>query len=128
MGYRRQSDQDRVGRANLAAGNDDAHNSRFADQVSRRVAIHDRRRQSRLMVVELAARIAQSGNFDHGLGAHAQASSTREREQINPARGDVFAHDAGADIEPGIPQRLDQCDVDQVDLAQIGLGRIAGHA
>ena len=73
----RQLDPDRIARLHFAAGADDSHHARLADQLPVRVAVERRGHQPRLDAVELLARVAQAGDLHHRLAAEAQARAGR---------------------------------------------------
>ena len=79
----------------FTAGQNDAHDSGFADQLAIAVAIQCGIHQSGLDLVELGARVAQSGDLDDGVPAEMQASAGRQPEQIDAGCRHVFAHLAG---------------------------------
>ena len=77
-------------------------------------------------MVQLGARIAQTRHRDNR-AAQIQPRSDRQTEQIDTVGRDVLAHLPGRDGETGRAQFLVEFGVDQVNLAQVGLGRIARH-
>src|ERR1041384_2657607 len=99
MRLRRELDLDRVARPDLAALYDDAHHPRLADQLAVGIAVEDRLHQPRRDLVELGAWVAQPLEVDDRLASQAQARTRREGEQLYAARGHVFAHLAGRDLE-----------------------------
>src|SRR5215472_18325465 len=115
---RRQLDTDGIAGADLAAGDDDAHNAGLAHQIAALVASQCRRHQSILNVVELAARVAQTGYLDDRRRAEMQLRAGRQPQQIDAARRDVLAHLPGRDGEAALPQLVVQLGMDQMDLAQ----------
>jgi hypothetical protein len=54
-----------------------------------------------------------------------QPRSHRQPQQVDPARRHVLAHLAGPHLEAAPRELLVQLGVDQVDLAQVGLGGVA---
>ena len=95
VGTGRQFELDRVSGPDFTAGQNDAHDSGFADQLAIAVAIQCGIHQSGLDLVELGARVAQSGDLDDGVPAEMQASAGRQPEQIDAGCRHVFAHLAG---------------------------------
>jgi len=79
--------------------------------------------------VELGAWVAQPGDLDHRLSAGDVGSApVGSASKVDAAGGDVLAHDAGRHREPGGDQRVMQLGMDEVDLPQIGLARVAPDA
>src|SRR3954463_16101938 len=120
----RQLNADRVTLAHDAAGHDDRHDPGLADQIAVAVAIQCRRHQSGLQAIELAARVAQSGDLDDSLAAEAQARPSRQSEQVDPRCRYILAHQARQYLEAAHPQFLEQFGVNHVDLAQIRRRRV----
>jgi hypothetical protein len=71
--------------------------------------------------------LRQAGHLDRRC-ADQQAGAGGEGEEVEAACRDVLAHVAGLHIEAGRVELIVQLSVDQVDLAQVGLGRVAGGA
>jgi hypothetical protein len=57
--------------------------------------------------------------------AEAEAGAGRQDEEVDAFGGDVFAHLTGGDLEAGGAQLGVELGVDQVDLAQVRLRRVA---
>jgi hypothetical protein len=57
-----------------------------------------------------------------------QLGTGRQPQKIDAARRDVLAHLPGRDGEAVLPQLVVQLGMDQMDLAQIGLGGVSRHA
>lgn len=126
MRRRREVNRDGVAGTHLAAGNHDPHDTGLADQTTLCVPIEYGVHQAWSEEVQLLAGVAQAGNLDHGL-ADREPGARRQGQQIEAAGGDVLAHVARPDLEPLCDQRLVQFGVKQMDLAQVGLRRIASH-
>jgi len=120
----RQLHPDRVAGPHLAAGDDDAHDARFTNQVAALVPAECGGHQTCLNAVQLGTRIAQTLHFDNS-PTEMQPCTYRQTEEIDTARRDVLAHLPGRDCETTRSQFVVQFGVDQVNLAQIGLGRVA---
>jgi len=73
-----------------------------------------------LELVKLAARIAQSGDFDHRFAAYMEPRAGRQPEQIDAARRDVFTHHTGPKVEAEGAQLVEQLGMYQVHLAKVG--------
>jgi len=58
MWFRWEVDMDRIAGANFAAGEDNAYDARFADEIAVGVVIEYRGHETRLEIVELLARVA----------------------------------------------------------------------
>src|SRR5215472_19190044 len=124
----RQFDADPVALAHLAALYDDPHDAGFADEVAPFFAAERRGHQPRLYPVQLAARVAQPGHLDDRRAAEMEPGAGRQSEQINAAHRDILAHLPGRDAEAGFAQFVMQFGMNEVDLAQIRLARIAFDA
>ena len=72
--------------------------------------------------------LRKSGDLDHGACPQMQPRARRQRQQIDAVSGDVLAEVGGTHDKTLHPQFLEQFGVDQVHLAQVGLGRIAADA
>lgn len=127
MRRRREVNHDGVAGTDLAAGDHDPHDAGLADQAALGVAIEDGVHQAWLKVVQLLAGVSQAGNLDHSL-ADREPGARRQGQQIEAAGGDVLAHVARPDPEPLCDKGLVQFGVNQMDLAQVRLRRIASHA
>ena len=77
--------------------------------------------------IELVARVAQPGDLDDGAAAEPQARTDGQAQQVEAAGGDVLAHLAWGDVEPRRAQLVVELGVDEVDLAEVALGRIAAR-
>nr|UXE45503.1 3-phenylpropionate-dihydrodiol/cinnamic acid-dihydrodiol dehydrogenase [uncultured bacterium] len=80
-----------------ATDQDNAHDSRLADELAAGVFLETRGHQSRLEAVELTARIPQTFDLDDGLRPQAQPRVDGKSKQVDAARRYVFAHVAGSD-------------------------------
>ena len=127
MWGRGEFDPDRVAFGDFAAGEHDPHDPGLADEVAQGVARQGGGHEAGLEFVELAAGVAQPGHLDQR-PSETQTRAGREAEQIDAARRDILAHDAGCQTKPGGFELVVQFGVDQVDLAQIGHGRVLGDA
>ena len=92
MRCRRQFDDDRVARPNLAVCQDDGHDAGLADESTVFISSQHCGHQPWLEAVQLDARVTQTSHFDDCRLAQAQARTGWESEQINAARCDVLAH------------------------------------
>jgi hypothetical protein len=95
MRFRRQLDADGVAGADVAVGEDDGHYSGFANELAVLVAVEGGSHETRMDAIQLGTGVSESGYFDNGGGAQVEAAAGREREQVDPAGGDVFAHLTG---------------------------------
>jgi hypothetical protein len=97
------------------------------DEPTLGVAVQHRGHQAGPEPVELAAGIAKAGHLDKSVGAEAQPRARREPEKVEPARRDVLPHGAGRHGEAGGEKLVVELGMDQMDLTQVGLRRIARH-
>jgi hypothetical protein len=127
MRWRGQLDHDRVARPYDATGQDDSHDAGLSYYRTVFVASEHRSHQARLKVVELGARVAKAGHLDDGIAAQVQPRTRRKAQQVDPAGSHVLPQVPGGDHETGRSQLVMQLGMDQVDLAQVRLDRIAPH-
>lgn len=104
------------------------HHARLSNEVPLRIPVQNSLLQPFLKLVDLLARISQAGDFQHRLGAQAQAGAGRKVEQSYPAGGDVLSQLAGLHLEAGPIQLIQQLLVNQVHLAEVRLARILFHS
>src|SRR6266508_2291155 len=123
----RKLDPDRVPGAYLAAGEHDAHHAGSAYHRAGVVAVDQGGHQPVLDAVELSARVAQPGHFDHCGVAQVQPGPGGQAEQVDPAGGDVLTHLTCGNGEALGGEVGVQLGVDQVHLAEVGLARVARH-
>ena len=107
------------------AVSDDAHDAGLADQVALGVAVEHGGHQPRLDAVELVARVAQAGDLDDRLVAEAQARPGRQPSRSTPRVVTFSPIWPARHVEAAGPQLVVQLGVDEVDLAQVGLRRVA---
>jgi hypothetical protein len=122
-----QGDEDPVSLTNHSALEDNGHDARLADQIPGFIPIEDGLQQTRLNGVKLVARISQSCDFDLGRLAELENRPLRKPKQVNPARGDIFAHLTGQYGHSLGSNFVVQFAVDQMHLPQIGLRRVFGN-
>lgn len=100
----------------------------LADERTVLVAPQDDIQQAWLESVYLGARVAQAGDFDHRLSPEVQVGPARQIQQSEPGRGDVLAELPRPHFEALVLQLGEQFDVDEVDLAQVGLGWVGSRS
>ena len=76
---------------------------------------------------DLHAGVAQACDANHRIGSDAQCRIGRQGEQVHALGGDVLTELARQDGKALAPQFIKQFGVHQVNLAQVGLSRIARH-
>jgi hypothetical protein len=79
-------------------------------------------------MVELDAGIAQAGDFDNSTGAKIQSRAGRQRQQVDAFGGDVLTEVGRLYRKAPGAQFIEQFDMQQMHLAQIGLRRILADA
>jgi hypothetical protein len=92
------------------------------------VLIHDGGFQSGSECIQLEARISQSGKFYHRTITQAEASSSRQAQQIHALGGDILAHLAAGYIISCRAELLVEFGMDQMHLPQVGLAWITRHS
>lgn len=127
MRRRREDNRDGVAGTDPSPGDHDPHDAGLADQATLGVPIEHGVHQAWLKEVKLLAGVSQAGNLDHDL-ADREPGARRQRQQIEAAGGDVLADIAGRNSEALAGQFVEQLGVDQMDLAQVRLRRIASYA
>jgi hypothetical protein len=75
----------------------------------------------------LLAWVAQAGYFDYRRVAEPQTRAGRQAQEVQPAGGNVFPHLASRHAEAARGQLVVEFGVHQVNLAQVGLRRIARY-
>lgn len=115
---------DGVAGPNIPANQNDSHDTRLADKVSLRVPVEHCGHQPRLKPIELNTRVAQPRHFHHSLPAEPEPRSSRQPEQVDPARRDVLAKGTRRHGEPLRTQLVVEFAVDEMHLPQVGLGGI----
>jgi len=127
MWLRRQLDEDWVAGSDFTTDQDDGHDTCLADEGSLFVVRQHCRHQPRLKLVQLQAGVAQAHDFYDGGSAQVQTRVGRQSQQIHPAGGDILAHLPSQHGKTGDTQLIVELSLYEVDLAQIRLGRVAGH-
>lgn len=91
-------DSNNIAGADVASGQDDAHNPGTADFLTCGVALTPEvLLETGAEVVDFAAWSAQAGDFNNGVSAEMQAGSKRKCEHVQTTSEDVFAEFAGSD-------------------------------
>lgn len=123
----RELDDNCVVRAHFTADDNDTHHARLSYDRSVLSALQDSREKTWLKAIELRAGVAQSCDLDDCLVPQAQTCSLRQTEEIHAARRHIFTHVACGDGEPHSLKLFVQLGVNEVDLPQVGLRRVALH-
>ena len=124
----REHDSNRIARADLAAGQNDSHDSRLANKLSLAVAVEHGGQEAFLKTVDLNAGIAQARQFHDGGSTEMQLRANGKGEQVDAARGDVLAHLSGRDGIAFCGQFPEEFRVNEMNLAQVRLQGIGGDA
>ncbi len=117
----RELDLDRNARAQLAARAHNSHDARLSHDLTVCIPTKDRGEEPGAKVVQLHARIPQSGDLDDDIGAEPKARANREAEEVDAACSHVLAEIARSDQEPGRTELVVQLGVNEVHLAQVRL-------
>src|SRR6185503_5125274 len=124
----RKLDANRIAAVDLSVANDDAHDASFAGDSACFIAPDDGGKQARLKAIDLYARIPESCKLHDRLGSHTEARSLRQFEKSDAERRDIFAQLAGRNGETGLVQFIQQFRMNEMDLPQVRLVRIARDA
>lgn len=116
----------RIALGHIATRGDDCHDTGSSDQLTVLASLQNCRHQPLLKAIELNTRIAQAGELDDRVAANPEPRADREAQQIDTAGGDVLANIAGSHPKTSGPKLLKEFDLNQVHLAQIGLGWVPG--
>ena len=106
---------------------DHGHDPGLADHVARAVGQDEPLEQARPEVVDLLARVAQTGHLEDDVGTEVQAGAARQPQQVDAARRHVLAQVGRSDVEARLGELVEQLGVHEVDLAQVGLRRVGPH-
>jgi len=96
-----------VARLDPATHDDDAHHARLPNEIAFGIPVEHGREEPILEIVELRARVAQTRYLDNRL-TDMQPRSGRQVQEVDPVRGHVLAHVAGANVEAFRPQLIVQ--------------------
>ena len=128
MRMRRKLNAYGIARPYFAGGEHDCHHACSANQLAVLVAAQHGGLEPGLKPIDLHARIAQPGHLDHRGIAQMQFRAGWQRQEIEPAGGDVLAHVAGCYGKARRIQFFMQLTRHQVYLTQVGLRRIMRHS
>jgi hypothetical protein len=84
------------------------------------------RKKPRAEVFDLAAGIAETGNFDNGLRADMEPGACWQRQEIDAFCQDIFSEIAGGKRKAIRNKLFEKLKVDEMDLPKIWLGGIDG--
>lgn len=124
----RELDRDRVPGTDDTTGQDHAHHPGppYDGAVGR--AAHHVTQQALVVRLDLDARVAQAPDPDHGIGAEVEQGAGRQPEEVDAAGGQVLAEVTWGDVVPVSREVVEELGVDQVDLPEVRLVRVASHA
>jgi hypothetical protein len=105
MGRRRKEGPDAVPRRHFASSRNDRHDA-GPKARSGRAALQPIL-QSGLEAINEDAGRAQAGELEGRPGAKPEHCTQRETFEIEPDRRDVLAEISGADVEAGLPERIE---------------------
>src|SRR6185295_19524301 len=120
----RQLDADRIAGTHLTRGEHDAHDAALAHDFAVFVFVQERREQTRLKALDLAARITQTRHLPDCRGAKMQPRAGRERQKIDPARRHIVADLARLHDEAARAQFVIQLGMEEMHLSEIGPRRV----
>ena len=124
----RHHDRDRVTCPDDAARDDHAHHAGAPYDGAVGGAAGHVAQQALVVRLDLDARVAQALDPDHGLGAEVEQGAGRQPEKVDAAGGDVLAEVAWGDVVPVPGEIVEELRVEQVDLPEVRLVRVAPHA
>lgn len=84
--------------------------------------------QALVVRLDLDARVAQALDPDHGVGAQVEQGAGRQPEEVDAAGGQVLAEVTRGDVVPVPGEVVEELRVEQVDLPEVRLVRVAPHA
>ena len=119
---------DAVAGVYLATGQDDAHDSSFANDITLLVVADKLLEKAGLKLIQLVARVSQTGHLDHRRISHMQPGAFRQAKQIDAARGHILTQLSGRHGESSGAQIGMQFGMNQVYLAQVRLARVLSHS
>ena len=128
MGNARQADFDRVADLDLSLAKDDGHDAGQSRQLAGALTARKACEQGRVDLMELFAGIAETRQFDLCLTSESQPRCAWKAEQIDAFGQDILPDQTGADREPLFLEFAEEFRMQEVDLSQVWLGRIDGHA
>ena len=123
----RQLYANRITGGDLAADDDEAHHPGFSHRIAFRIATETGSHQARLEFIKLVAWVSQPGDLHNHLGSDPQYRAAAEPQKVYTPRGDILAHEPRANLKPKFDQLVVKFGVEQMNLPQIGLGRIPGY-
>ena len=124
----RQHETDRVSGPDEAAREDHAHHPGAPYDGAVGGAAGHVAQKALVVRLDLDARVAQALDPDHGVGAQVEQGAGRQPEEVDAAGGQVLAEVAGGDVVPVPGEVVEELRVDQVDLPEVRLVRVAPHA
>lgn len=128
MGLRRQLDADWIPAPDLASHQNDSHDASLADKIALLIAPKHCLQESLLKIIQLLARIAESGHLNYRPTTEVQTCARWQPEQVNAARGYVFAHVPCPNIKAGRVEFVMQLGVNKMHLPQVWLIWVADDA
>lgn len=126
--FLRKHDGDRLPGRYSAAANNDTHHARFAHELATRGSAKHRCHEPRLKGIELPARIAKAGQSNTGTRAEPKLGARGKAKKIDALGRYVFTHLPRQNGKPGRGKLIERLTLNQMDLPQIRLRRIARDA
>jgi hypothetical protein len=114
--------------ADGATGDDDCHDSAFANYFTIFCASKNLPQQSWLEPVDLLAGVSKSGDAYDRFVAEVKQRAGGKRKQINAARRHVLAHLTGGDRVAGRGDLIEELGMHEVYLSQVWLRGIASNS
>jgi hypothetical protein len=115
----RQFHYDCISCFHVAAFDHNRHNACLADEAPVRIPPEHCRYQASLKCFNLSARVAKSGDFDHGFGSEPKSRTAWQSEKVDAARCHVFADSTRLHIETGSAKLVEQFLVQEMHLPQV---------
>lgn len=103
------------------------HHAGAADQLAAGVLDRDMSQQSGPEGLDLRAGIAQAGDAQARACRETEPAVARQGQQVQPGQRDVLAQASGRQAEALLIELVEQLHGQQVDLAQVRLGRVDRH-
>jgi hypothetical protein len=128
VGFERKLYPYRISGPDFTTGQDNTHDARFTNQVTRIVTPQNGAHKARAEAIQLPARIAQPADAHDGIPADMQSRAAWQARQVHATRRDIFTDCPRSELETSRIKFIKQFFMEQVNLPQIWLRRIFGNA
>jgi hypothetical protein len=125
--FERKLHPNRISGPNFPTGQDNTHDARLTNQATLVVARQNGTHKARAVVIQLLARIPQSGDAHDGILADMQLRAAWQAQQVHATRRDIFSDCPRSELETSRIEFIKQFFMEQVYLPQIWLRRVFGN-